>query len=165
MAETPAWDGTRLRAAREARGWTGVELAAKMGATKSQVSQWELGLRTPGADSLIRLRAALGVSADQLLGGGRMTAAYVLIQASDCTLNYVFTGATRGALAADVTRQLNEEIKAISLPWSEGNQGYVESGRDAFLRMIAEHQDWAPGVHEVALHVPLWEPVYLVVVG
>lgn len=67
---TPSWQGHRLREHREAAGLTQTELATAIGKHKDQVSQWERGIRTPSAESLVRLSGALGVSVDHLLGLG-----------------------------------------------------------------------------------------------
>jgi transcriptional regulator with XRE-family HTH domain len=49
-----------LRRAREARGLTQGELAARAGTSQEQVSRWESGKRSPTVDQLARLLAVLG---------------------------------------------------------------------------------------------------------
>lgn len=60
--------GTRLRAARLARGWTQTELAGDM-VSVGYVSRIESGHRRPNAEVLEALAQRLGVSTDQLLRG------------------------------------------------------------------------------------------------
>ena len=60
--------GSRLRAARLARGWTQTELAGDM-VSVGYVSRLESGHRRPNADVLESLAQRLGVSTDQLLRG------------------------------------------------------------------------------------------------
>ncbi len=59
---------TRLRALRTARGMTLAEVAGRAGMAVSTVSRLETGARRIGLDHLPPLAAALGVSADDLLG-------------------------------------------------------------------------------------------------
>jgi transcriptional regulator with XRE-family HTH domain len=60
--------GSRLRAARLARGWTQTELAGDM-VSVGYVSRLESGHRRPNAEVLEALAQRLGVSTDQLLRG------------------------------------------------------------------------------------------------
>ncbi len=57
-----------LRAARRARGWTQAELAEQVGIAIEVCGRLERGRTLPRADTLVRLAAALRVSADSLLG-------------------------------------------------------------------------------------------------
>lgn len=59
---------SRLRTAREARGLTQVDLAARTGIVQNALSHYECGRREPSLDNLRRLAVALGVSAGYLLG-------------------------------------------------------------------------------------------------
>ena len=45
------------------------ELAAKIGCYAKDVSRWETGARTPGAESLAKLAAALGCTSDDIILG------------------------------------------------------------------------------------------------
>ena len=54
---------------RSERGMTQRELAAKIGCYAKDVSRWETGARTPGAESLAKLAAALGCSSDDIIRG------------------------------------------------------------------------------------------------
>lgn len=60
--------GCRLRAVREARGWSRKRLARAARVHVSAVSLWERGRFEPKASSLARLARALAVTADDLLG-------------------------------------------------------------------------------------------------
>jgi transcriptional regulator with XRE-family HTH domain len=52
--------GDLLRQARQARGLTQGELAARAGTSQEQVSRWESGKRSPTVDQLARLLDVLG---------------------------------------------------------------------------------------------------------
>lgn len=58
----------RLRAAREMRGLSQVELAAKTGLPPSSIAHFEGGKRKPSFDNLRKLSDALAVTTDYLLG-------------------------------------------------------------------------------------------------
>lgn len=48
-----------IKQKRESLGLTQKELAAKTGLSQAQISQWEIGLRTPNVDQLERLTEVL----------------------------------------------------------------------------------------------------------
>lgn len=54
---------------RSERGMTQRELAALVGCYPKDISRWENGVRTPGAESLAKLAAALGCSSDDIIRG------------------------------------------------------------------------------------------------
>ena len=54
---------------RREKGLTQSELAAKIGCYAKDVSRWETGARTPGAESLAKLAAALGCTSDDIILG------------------------------------------------------------------------------------------------
>lgn len=60
--------GQKVRKLRESRDWSQAELARRAGVTKSAISTYELGLRTPSADVVCSFAKVFGVSADYLLG-------------------------------------------------------------------------------------------------
>lgn len=60
--------GQKVKRLRESREWSQAELARRAGVTKSAISTYELGIRTPSADVVCSLAKAFGVSADYLLG-------------------------------------------------------------------------------------------------
>lgn len=60
--------GQKVRKLRESRNWSQAELARKAGVTKSAISTYEVGIRTPSADVVCAFAKVFGVSADYLLG-------------------------------------------------------------------------------------------------
>ena len=58
----------RIKALREARGWTQAELARKMNMTRNGLNSWEQGLSMPSPPSLVDLARLFSVSTDYLLG-------------------------------------------------------------------------------------------------
>lgn len=58
----------RIKALREARGWTQAELARKMNMTQNGINSWEQGLSMPSPPSLVDLARLFSVSTDYLLG-------------------------------------------------------------------------------------------------
>lgn len=58
----------RIKALREARGWTQAELARKMNMTRNGINSWEQGLSMPSPPSLVDLAKLFSVSTDYLLG-------------------------------------------------------------------------------------------------
>lgn len=59
--------GVLVREAREARGWSQVELAERLGLSGAQVSRVEAGLRGVSLDVLARLAQELEIPADQVI--------------------------------------------------------------------------------------------------
>ena len=62
----------RIRALREARGWTQAELARRLSITRNGVNSWELGLSMPSPACLVDLAKLFSVSTDYLLGVERL---------------------------------------------------------------------------------------------
>ena len=60
--------GSRLKELRTQAGLTQLQLAQRMGITKSVVSFYELQERTPSPDILVKLAGIFRVSTDYLLG-------------------------------------------------------------------------------------------------
>ncbi len=60
--------GKNLRNRRISMGWTQQQLADRMGKTKNNISQYELGKREPNCEQLLTFARLLGASTDQLLG-------------------------------------------------------------------------------------------------
>lgn len=60
--------GDRLARLRKERGYTQVELAAKVGITQSLMTDYERDKLRLNADMICRFAQALGVSSDELLG-------------------------------------------------------------------------------------------------
>jgi len=59
--------GQRIRATREALGWTQSDLAARLGRTQTAVSYWESGRRGLSLDDLVDVARVLGVPSAELL--------------------------------------------------------------------------------------------------
>ena len=62
----------RIRALREARGWTQAELARRLNITRNGVNSWEQGLSMPSPTGLVDLAKLFSVSTDYLLGVERL---------------------------------------------------------------------------------------------
>ena len=58
----------RIKALREARGWTQAELARRMNMTRNGINSWEQGLSMLSPPSLVDLAKLFSVSTDYLLG-------------------------------------------------------------------------------------------------
>jgi transcriptional regulator with XRE-family HTH domain len=73
MGEAEVWEafGRRIALRRSERGWTRVELAKELGISRERLAKWERGENGPSPLLLIRLRAALGMSIDELMTGQR----------------------------------------------------------------------------------------------
>ena len=57
----------KIKALREARGWTQAELARRMGITRNGANSWEQ-LSIPSPASIVELAKTFSVSTDYLLG-------------------------------------------------------------------------------------------------
>ena len=51
--------GSRIRAAREQRGWNATDLSVQADVSPEQISRYENGAKLPGLDSLVRIAGAL----------------------------------------------------------------------------------------------------------
>lgn len=60
--------GARIRALREAKGWSGQQLGDVFGISRSSVSDWERGATRPDPDKFVRLASALNTTVEYLLG-------------------------------------------------------------------------------------------------
>lgn len=60
--------GERLKELRKSKGWTQVQVAAKMGLTDSVISFYERQERAPSPEVLVKFSELYGVSTDYLLG-------------------------------------------------------------------------------------------------
>lgn len=67
----------RIKALREARGWTQAELARRLNITRNGVNSWEQGLSMPSPACLVDLAKLFSVSTDYLLGVERLKAVNV----------------------------------------------------------------------------------------
>ena len=62
----------RIKALREARGWTQAGLARRINITRNGVNSWEQGLSMPSPACLVDLSKVFSVSTDYLLGVERL---------------------------------------------------------------------------------------------
>lgn len=67
----------RIKALREARGWTQAELVRRLNITRNGVNSWEQGLSMPSPACLVDLAKLFSVSTDYLLGVERLEAVNV----------------------------------------------------------------------------------------
>lgn len=67
----------RIKALREALGWTQAELARRLNITRNGVNSWEQGLSMPSPACLVDLAKLFSVSTDYLLGVERLEAVNV----------------------------------------------------------------------------------------
>lgn len=57
----------RIKALREQKGYTQVQLAKRLGITRSSVNAWELGISVPSTQYIVELAQIFKVSTDHLL--------------------------------------------------------------------------------------------------
>ena len=114
--------GGRIKALRTERHMTQAQLAHRLGVTKSSVSAYEHGSRSPSYDVLLQLSRVFQVSADILLTGTDRSA--VLVDASGLTPEQL--SAIRGCI------QMYRTFNAVrdSLPQETQRQlaGWIQSG-------------------------------------
>ena len=58
----------RIKAIREQKGFTQVDLAKQLGITRSSVNAWEQGISVPSTQYVVELASLFKVSTDYLLG-------------------------------------------------------------------------------------------------
>lgn len=68
IIEVISMTADRIKALREARGWTQAELARRLNMTRNGINSWEQGLSMPSPQSLVDLARLFSVSTDYLLG-------------------------------------------------------------------------------------------------
>ncbi len=62
--------GARIAGLRERRGWSQEELARRLGVGRARLGKWETGEHAPPPVQLLALKAAFGVSLDELVEDG-----------------------------------------------------------------------------------------------
>ncbi len=106
------WDGKALargiQAARKAQGLTQEQLGAQVGVSGQAVSKWETGESSPEVALLPDICAALGVSADALLGTGENAGLDTLLRRVRERLDAVPVDARAGRLAVILGTLLSE---------------------------------------------------------
>ena len=107
----------RIKALREARGWTQAELARRMNMTRNGINSWEQGLSMPSPPSLVDLARLFSVSTDYLLGVENYSAVNV-------------TGLNEEDVA--LLAQLAERLRENRRPFYDGTAVYnIKSHRTA----------------------------------
>lgn len=88
---------------------------------------------------------------------------FILVQAGEGNTQTVFVAQSKSLLIATVRQTFSKELKFYPLPWSKGNQGYIEKERDALIQMLEQHSDWTEGRHILTNIEPCWEEHLLVI--
>ena len=105
--------GKNIAALRRARGLTQAELAGQLHFTYQAVSNWERGVSVPDADTLLRLSAFFGVSADALLRGQVKPPA----PARSARRGFRFSPkAARAGVSAESEARIEDAVSAAPLP-------------------------------------------------
>ena len=127
----------KIKALREARGWTQAELARRMGITRNGVNSWEQGLSIPSPASIVELAKTFSVSTVKKpsLRGGIVTGIMILSIFCDwAVLAPVFT--LLFVRAQDVWEEKrNAYIKAailFGIVTFLGGMGRIPAGRNLF---------------------------------
>ena len=114
--------GGRIKALRTERHMTQAQLAHRLGVTKSSVSAYENGSRSPSYDILLQLSRVFQVSADILLTGTDRSA--VLVDASGLTPEQL--SAIRGCI--QMYRTFNAVRDSLSQETQRQLDGWIQSG-------------------------------------
>ena len=61
------FNGSKLKALREAKPWTRLDLAKRLGVSDPQVGRWELGLATPRQAMIKRICKTFGIAVSELV--------------------------------------------------------------------------------------------------
>lgn len=132
LDDTGARLAARIRAEREARGWSLADLAARSGVSKAMISKVERGEASPTAMILVRLSSAFELTLATLLiraegGGGRLSRA-----ADQKTWRDPGTGYVRRQVFADPQSPL--ELTTVELP--AGAEVAFPAASYAFIRQV-----------------------------
>ena len=103
----------KIKALREARGWSQAELSRRLGITRNGVNSWEQGLSMPSPACLVDLAKVFGVSTDYLLGLERLT-------------------------TVDVTGLADRDVAVLYMCWQSWPKGSKTAKTDT-----AAHFSWA----------------------
>ena len=117
--------GGRIKALRTERHMTKAQLAHRLGVTKSSVSAYENGSRSPSYDILLQLSRVFQVSADILLTGTDRSA--VLVDASGLTPEQL--SAVRGCI--QMYRTFNAVRNSLPQEMQRQLDGWIQSGYPA----------------------------------
>lgn len=108
--------GLRLKAAREAKGLSQMEVAKHFDIGKGTVSAWETGLGDPGVYRLRELAELYGVSADAILLEDSLTPAAMQIAAQFDSLSEKQRGLFRAMWMAFVAEAASDELVSNHIP-------------------------------------------------
>lgn len=135
--------GDNIRRFREARGMLQKDLGERIGKKAGTISNWELGLRDPGADNLKLIAAALEIAPSELIGHNE-----TVLQDSQfevlCTDDYMSPEILPGdrVLATKAGQPKSGDIVVADLP-NGGNviRLYIDAdGVEILLPVSREHR-------------------------
>ena len=101
----PVFFGDKIRSARKAAGLTQRQLADKIDATNTSVSNWEKNLSQPSADVIQKLCAALQVEPNYFYG----TEALVSKSVTDAEIKFALFGGD-----GEITDAMYDEVKKFA---------------------------------------------------
>lgn len=151
MDDTSLRLAQRLRAERDARGWSLAELAGRSGVSKAMISKIERGEASPTATLLVRLASAFGLTLATLLaraegGGGRVTRATEQPSWRDPASGYV-----RRQVFAHAESPI--ELTEVELPG--GARVAFPAASYAFIRQVVWVRDGALAIEDGPIRVTL----------
>lgn len=56
-----------------------------------------------------------------------------------------------------------KQIRDFPLPYSEGNQGFMQREANALLQMVSDHSDWSEGQYVLEPIEPRWKNILLII--
>lgn len=136
--------GERLRGLRVSRGWTQEELAERIGANRSDISNVEAGRRKPSRNMLEALRGRLGVSADWLLFGEGDAPGVEQVKRAKIDAMLGLGGAARRGGGAMMMRENNQSYGVAKAkadePATKSRWGYLEreTAEDVRVRVLMD---------------------------
>lgn len=57
----------------------------------------------------------------------------------------------------------NQQIRNFPLPYSEGNQGFMQREANSLLQMVSSHSDWSEGQYVLEPIEPYWKNILLII--
>jgi len=126
--------GTRLRAARRARGLTTQQVAEAVGVTKGFIAQIERGETSPSVATLLRICDAIGLAVGSLFDTPRSA----LVRADERTrIDYGGTGVVDWLLSPDTEAPLQTILSEIAPGGGGGDELYTLSAELVFVFVLA----------------------------
>src|SRR5215218_1588084 len=126
--------GSRLRAARQARGLTTQQVAEAAGVTKGFIAQIERDETSPSVATLLRMCDALGIEVGSLFASPRSD----LVRVSDRTrIDFGGSGVTDWLLSPDPDVPLQVLYSEIEPGGGGGDETYTLSADQEFVFVIA----------------------------